>query len=201
MQEHKKEGQERQATVAEVAQPVTRVRPAHILSLLLAIAITAAVFAFREELARFAAYGYLGVFVVTLVGNATVILPVPGLVAVYAGGAALNPWIVGLVAGVAQALGELTGYLAGYGGGAALESRPNYLRVRGWMERRGFLTIIVLALIPNPLFDIAGITAGALRMPLHQFLLACWIGKTLKALAVALLGLFSAQWLGTLLQK
>ncbi len=171
------------------------------LSLLLAVGITAAVFAFGRQLARFATYGYLGVFLITLVGNATIILPVPGLLAVYAGGAVLNPFMVSLVAGVGQSLGELTGYLAGYGGGGVIENRAYYAKVQGWMQRRGFVTIVVLAAIPNPVFDVAGICAGALHMPVSKFLLACWLGKTAKALAVALLGLASVRWLGPLLQS
>jgi uncharacterized membrane protein YdjX (TVP38/TMEM64 family) len=171
----------------------------HALSLALAVGITVAIIAFRQQLARFAAYGYLGIFVITLVGNATVILPVPGLVAVFAGGTALNPWLVGLVAGVAQPIGELTGYLAGYGGGGVVENRAGYQRLHQWMERHGFLTIFVLAAIPNPVFDVAGIMAGALHMPVWQFLLACFLGKTVKSLAVAWLGSQSVQWLAPLL--
>jgi len=171
-----------------------------VFSLLLAVAITAAIIAFRDDLARFAAYGYIGVFIVSLVGNATVILPVPSLLAVFAGGTAFNPVITGLVAGVAEPLGELTGYLAGYGGGAVIEHRRYYDRLHQWMERRGFITILVLSTIPNPLFDVAGITAGALRMPVWQFLLACWLGKTIKALAIAWLGSQSVQWAAPLLR-
>ncbi len=175
--------------------------PLRVLALLGAVAVTAAIFVFRHELTRFAAYGYLGIFVINLVGNATVLLPVPGLLATAAGGAAF-PWIgVGLVSGVAQSLGELTGYMAGYGGGAVIENRAYYARVRGWMKKRGLVTIVVLAAIPNPVFDVAGICAGALRMPVWQFFLACWLGKTLKSLAVALFGFLSAQWLAPLLQR
>jgi len=173
----------------------------HVLALLVALAVTGAVITFRDELARFAAYGYLGIFVVSLVGNATVIVPVPSLVAVFAGGTAFNPVITGLVAGAAEPLGELTGYLAGYGGGAVIEKRRYYETLRGWMQRNGFITILVLAAIPNPLFDLAGITAGMLHMPVWKFLLACWLGKTIKALAIAWLGSQSVRWLNPLLQS
>jgi membrane protein YqaA with SNARE-associated domain len=169
-----------------------------LLAIPIAVAITAAIILFREDLARFANYGYLGVFVVSVLGNATVILPVPSLLAVFAGGTAFNPIIVGLVAGMAEPLGELTGYLAGFGGGAILENRKYYSTLRRFMERRGFLTIAVLAAIPNPLFDLAGITAGALHMPVWQFLIACWLGKTGKALLVAWLGAQSVGWLAPL---
>ncbi len=187
---------------AEAERAVTKgpILP-RVLALVVSIALTAAIIIFREQVARFSTYGYAGVFVISLVGNATVFLPVPSLVAIFAGGTALNPIITGLVAGVAEPLGEITGYLAGYGGSAVIENRARYERMRDWMRRHGVVTIFVLSALPNPLFDLAGITAGALRMPVWQFLLACWLGKTTKALAVAWLGSQSMQWLGPLLQR
>jgi len=50
--------------------------------------------------------------------------------------------------------------------------------------------LLVLSAIPNPLFDLAGMAAGMLRYPVSKFLLACWIGKTFKALVIAYLGSF-----------
>jgi len=157
-------------------------------ALLFSVLITVAVFALGDRLADLQALGYLGVFVIGVLGNATIILPVPGLAVVFAGGGVLNPLLVGLVAGVGEPLGELTGYLAGYGGSAVVEDAERYERVRRWMERRGFLTLLVLAAVPNPLFDVAGMAAGMLRYPIAKFLLACWLGKTLKAVLIAYLG-------------
>jgi uncharacterized membrane protein YdjX (TVP38/TMEM64 family) len=71
--------------------------------------------------------------------------------------------------------------------------------MRRWMERRGFLTVLVLSAIPNPLFDLAGITAGALHYPVGRFLLACWIGKTAKSLVLAYLGSYSVGFIEPLL--
>jgi len=51
--------------------------------------------------------------------------------------------------------------------------------------------LLVLSAFPNPLFDLAGITAGMMRVPVSRFLLACWIGKTIKSLAIAYLGSLS----------
>jgi membrane protein YqaA with SNARE-associated domain len=175
---------ERECTVSRVWQ---RYR-SHLVALVVSLAITALIVAFRHELAGLAGYGYVGVFFISLLGNATVILPVPSLAVVFAGGGVLNPLIVGLVAGLGEPLGELTGYMAGYGGSAVVEDRERFKRVQEWMTRRGFLTILVLAAIPNPLFDLAGISSGMLHYPVTRFLLACWIGKTAKALAIAYLG-------------
>src|SRR5438094_487678 len=66
--------------------------------------------------------GYLGIFLVTLLATGAIILPVPYLGLIVNAGASpyLNPLLVALIAGVAAALGELTGYLVGYTGRALL---------------------------------------------------------------------------------
>ena len=175
-------------------------RGSQILSLAFAVGITAGIIVYRAPLQAWvarSAYGYLGVFLISLIGNATVILPVPSFAVVLAGGAVMNPVLVGLVAGVGEPLGELTGYLAGYGGRAVIEDRARYERISYWMRRRGFLTLLILSAIPNPFFDIAGITAGMLRFPVLKFLLACWLGKTAKALVLAHLGYLSLDWISS----
>ena len=45
------------------------------------------------------------------------------------------------------------------------------------MERYGFLTILLFASIPNPLFDLAGIMSGHFRIPFKTFFSATIIGK------------------------
>ena len=164
-------------------------------AVVLALAITLAIVLFRDELARFERYGYPGVFLISLLGNATVILPAPSLAVVFGMGGVLNPFFVGLVAGVGEALGELTGYLAGYGGQAVVKDWGMYERLERWMQRNGSATILTLSAIPNPVFDLAGIAAGALRFPLERFLLSCWVGKTIKTTLFAYVG---AQFINTL---
>jgi len=159
-----------------------------LIAVVLAVVITLAIAAFRDELARFEQYGYLGIFLTSLLGNATVILPAPSLAVVFSMGGVLNPLLVGLVAGVGEALGELTGYMAGYGGRVVIEDWQMYERLEGWMRRNGTVTILVLSAFPNPIFDLAGIAAGALRFPLVRFLLSCWVGKTIKTITFAFVG-------------
>jgi uncharacterized membrane protein YdjX (TVP38/TMEM64 family) len=99
--------------------------------------------------------------------------------------------LVGLAAGVGEALGELTGYAAGFGGRAVIEDQRAYERLVAWMQRRGGITVFVLSVIPNPFFDLAGIAAGTLRYPLWRFLFFCWMGKTIKTALVAWSGALS----------
>jgi membrane protein YqaA with SNARE-associated domain len=165
--------------------------------LLLALGITVLIFAYRKQVAQFSTYGYLGLFLISVIGNATVLLPVPSLAATFITGGIFNPWLVGIVSGAGMAIGELSGYLAGYGGAAIIEAkdRSRYERLVSWMQRYGAITIFVLSVIPNPIFDLAGIAAGALHFPLWQFLLICFLGKTIKGIALAFAGAQSIQWL------
>ena len=163
-------------------------KPFRFLIIALVLAISVAIFGFREQFAELAAVGYPGIFLVSLLGNATVVLLAPSLALVFAMGSALPPLLVGLVAGVGEALGELTGYALGYGGQAVIENEAAYGRLVAWMERRGGITVFVLSVIPNPFFDLAGIAAGSLRYPVWRFLLFCWMGKTIKTTLVAWAG-------------
>jgi membrane protein YqaA with SNARE-associated domain len=56
------------------------------------------------------------------------------------------------------------------------------------MARYGFLTLLVLSAIPNPFFEFAGITAGAVRMNFWRFLLAVGIGKTIRVILLVIIG-------------
>jgi membrane protein YqaA with SNARE-associated domain len=177
----------------------TRTRLLRLLALLLVVAATVAGFLWHDRLSRFVAYGYPGIFIISLVANATVILPAPSLALVFALGGVLDPLLVGLAAGLGEALGELTGYLAGYSGRAVIENREIYNRLHGWMKQYGLATIFVLSVFPNPFFDLAGIAAGVLRFPIGYFLLSCWLGKTLKTTVFALVGAHSFFLLGRFL--
>jgi membrane protein YqaA with SNARE-associated domain len=42
------------------------------------------------------------------------------------------------------------------------------------------LTIFLLAAIPNPIFDVGGIIAGALQMKGWKFLVAAALGKSIR---------------------
>ncbi len=165
-----------------------------------------AFFYFQVEVSRLKDYGYVGVFIVSFIGAASMILPTPALASVVGGGAILNSYLgiptfvwVGIVAGLAEALGEFTGYAAGYGGRIVIQQRPEYKRVQGWMERHGVITMFVMSVIPNPLFDVAGAVAGVVRMPLGRFFLAVLAGKIIKDMYMAAVGDFGIGILGRLL--
>ena len=178
-----------------------RLRMLRIASLLLVIGLSVFLFSIRDQASELAAYGYPGIFLLSVLTNATLILPMPGVALTFAAGAIFHPLAVGLAAGLGATLGELTGYLAGFSGQGVLERAPLYKRLEGWTERHGGWAILVLAIVPNPVFDLAGAAAGALRMPLRQFLVWAAIGKTIKMLIFAYAGATSAVWILDLLGR
>jgi membrane protein YqaA with SNARE-associated domain len=167
----------------------------------MALAITVTLVLFRDHLVQFASLGYAGLFLIGLLGSATVIFPMPGLALAFGAGSSLNPWLVGLAFGSGAALGEMTGYLAGYGGSAILSDQFFMGRVVTLMRRWGAWMVFALALVPNPAFDIVGVAAGAMRIPVWQFLTAAWAGNVLKATLVALAGAGTVTLLAPLVQQ
>lgn len=55
------------------------------------------------------------------------------------------------------------------------------------MEKYGFWTILACASIPNPLFDLAGITSGHFRIPFKTFFSATFIGKAIIKVHIQML--------------
>jgi membrane protein YqaA with SNARE-associated domain len=154
-----------------------------------------AFFYFSANIADLRSYGYAGLFLINVIGAASIFLPSPAAASVIGGGALLQPFLgvptfvwVGLVAGLGEAIGEFSGYAAGYGGRVVVEKQKAYKRISGWMKRNGTLTIFAMSSFPNPLFDLVGITAGAVRMPMRNFFLAVFCGKTIKNMWLAGLG-------------
>ncbi len=166
-------------------KPEVRQRIVSILALVFVIALSILLFVFRSRIHELEALGYPGIFLVSLLSNASLILPVPGVLFTSAMGAIFNPFWVAIAAGVGSALGELSGYLAGYSGQKVVTRTQLHEQLENWMRRYGDVTVLVLAIVPNPLFDVAGILAGGLKMPLWRFLLWCWLGKTIKMLLFA----------------
>lgn len=174
------------------AKPKTswKIQVARIGAIIFVIALTVILFLNRSKVQQLGALGYPGIFLVSILANATIILPVPGILITSAMGAIFNPFWVAVAAGTGAALGELTGYLAGFGGQGIIENRKWYDRFERWMKKYGDITIFVLAIIPNPLFDVAGLTAGALRMPLWRYLIWVTLGKIIKMMIFAYFGAY-----------
>ncbi|MPZ13721.1 MAG: DedA family protein [Chloroflexi bacterium] len=133
-------------------------------------------------------YGYLGVFLITLVATAAMIAPVPYLAAIIIAGSFLNPIGVAAAGGAAAVLGELVGYAAGYGGRALIPKNRWVRQVQRAMARFGVPVMFLASLIPNPFFDVVGVIAGATRVPVWMFIVCVGTGKGLRFFLLATVG-------------
>ena len=146
---------------------------------------------------KFAWLAYLSVFGTTLLGSLTIIAPVPIAAAIMITVATRwNPILVAFFASIGGTLGELSGYYAGYVGtkiatGEYIEEYNRitaWMRITGWMNRHGFWAIAFLAFQPILPVDVAGLIAGASKMPLRKFLPSLWMGKFPKFIILCYLG-------------
>jgi uncharacterized membrane protein YdjX (TVP38/TMEM64 family) len=167
------------------ANSKTRLKIIRILVLLFVIGLSAFLFLIREQISHLQGYGYAGIFLMSILANATIIVPLPGIFLTSAMGAVFHPFWVAVAAGLGAALGELSGYMAGFSGQGIIERTRWSDQLESWMRRYGNITILVLSFIPNPLVDMAGMTAGALKLPVHRFLIWSAIGKILKMMMFA----------------
>jgi membrane protein YqaA with SNARE-associated domain len=166
-----------------------------IFALIAVIGLSIYIFSIRAQAEKISAYGYPGIFIISILANATILLPAPGIAVVFAMGSVFNPFYVGIVAGAGAAIGEISGYVAGFSGQGVIENIKLYNRINNWMRSYGAFTILILAALPNPFFDLAGMAAGALKMPIQKFIFWCVIGKIIKMLFFAYTGAYSINWL------
>jgi len=171
-----------------------------ILTVVFVVAITVGIYLVYgrhpERLAELKSYVYWGAFLISVIGNATIILPGAVLlilsqigIYLYSDTGSVGPIVVGLVGGAGAAIGEITGYLVGYSGRGVAERSQIYRRLVGWVKRWGAPAIFVFSVVPL-VFDLVGIAAGILRVPFWKFLLACWLGRTLLYVIIVL----AAAW-------
>ena len=171
-------------------------------ALIVTIALGVAFIAYWENISRAQNYGYLGVFIINIFAGAVVVVPVPGIIVVFALGSKLNPVLVGAAAGLGEAIGGLTIYLAGYGGHRAIKSinsRITY-KFEDWIQRRGSVAIFLMSAVINPLYYPFIAVAGMMRFGLLKFFFLSWAGKTVKGICIAYLGYFGLgsllNWIG-----
>jgi membrane protein DedA with SNARE-associated domain len=176
-----------------------------ILGSVLTVLMVAAIIYFNDKLREMQQWGYIGAFIISILGGATVIVPVPMLPVVFAlGGAMGNLWqvaLMGLSAAAGEVIGGLTIYMTGQGAGRAMSISKNtriqraYERMLDFIGRRGAIALFLVTFIVNPFFYPAAFACGALRMGLKKFIPVVIIGKTIKCMTVVYAGYFGLKGL------
>lgn len=145
-------------------------------------------FLYRHKMKHLQKYGYLGIFMVSAIGNVAIMSPSAPLVAA-AGGSLYNPFVVGALAALGAVTGQLLSYTIGSAaGGMSITDSYWYRTAHKHMETNGFLTVFLLACFPNPVIDAGGILSGATKYPMWKFLIASFFGKWVKYTVFAAVG-------------
>ena len=173
-----------------------------IIGVILTLLMAAAVVYYGESLRALKGFGYVGAFIISVLGGATIIIPVPMLAVVFALGNVMeHTWLVGISAALGELVGALTIYMTGHGAGRALDSDKHgkiqsaYERLLGIMEKRGPLTLFVVASVVNPFFYPAALAAGALRFGLMKYIFIVLAGKLIKCMTVVYAGYWGLKGL------
>jgi len=183
-----------------------------ILSVGLTFTLAVLVIVYWQSFQDMAGYSYLGMFAISIIGGATVIIPVPSLALQFTMGAVLHPAIVGAVAGLGTGIGGTLIYLFGRSGRKlffnadfSMQKYDNFItrlfsRLKGWTQRRGSLTVFFMSAALNPVFFPMAFAMGASRFKMWRFFVMCWAGNTVKSMIIAYLGYFGLgsilRWLG-----
>lgn len=161
-----------------------------LIGLLMAVVFSLPYILFSDQIREMAVVGYVGLFLACAVSNVSILIPSSATIIVLAAANTLNPWLSILCGGLGTALGEQSSYICGMIGTIGLDAAAHRNRqVLDALRKHAFLTVFVFALVPLPVFDIAGIAAGANRMYWGKYTLAAALGKILKFL-FAFVGIF-----------
>lgn len=147
-------------------------------------------------------YGLVGIFLVAIAVNATVLFPLPifDLAIFFLSAAATDPtmpFFIGLATGAGAAIGELSGYFVGLIGIKAVEQMTgkNFARLdqlKEILKRRGALFVYLGAVIPFP-FDLVSISAGLIKFNLPVFFMAALLGKITRFVIFSYAGYYGIQ--------
>lgn len=145
-------------------------------------------------------FGYLGVFLSSLIGAVTIIFPLPYTLVIYVMGGLLNPFFIAVAGGLGSAIGELSGYILGYYGRAMVSKERQ--RKMGYMmkifDHYGPLAIFLFALTPLP-DDLLFIPLGIMRYKFVKAFIPCFLGKLLMSYILAYSGQRSIEFIRNLL--
>lgn len=144
--------------------------------------------------------GYLGAFLVSFIGAATIIIvvPYPAFIFILAN-LGLNPILLAVLSGFAAALSEIVSYLLGFAGGRIIDKYYSlkFSRLNNVISSHPRFTPFILflfGLTPLP-DDLLFIPLGLIRYNFIKAFIPNFLGRVVMLLGVAYLGRFSLNYL------
>jgi len=141
-------------------------------------------------------YGYLGIFLISLLGAMSIFVPIPYTIVIFilGGVPSFEPLWIAVAAGAGAAIGEFSGYLIGMGGRKVIsdkyKKRMEFLTKL--FKKNGPIAIFVFALTPLP-DDLLFIPLGVMRYSLLRAFIPALLGKFFSNLIIAYSGRLSLE--------
>lgn len=182
-------------------------------AVLVVIALAILVIRNWHDIKQITAYGLSGGFIMSIVGGATVPVPIPVTAVYFALAGVIKPWfgpdilgpaMLGLACGAGEALGGLSTYATGAAASSLPKLEKAYTsgrlgRAHSWllgqMERRGVWALFAVSAVINPFFYPVALSAGITRFGARRFFLICFAGKIVKCSMIAFAGYFGMRGL------
>jgi membrane protein YqaA with SNARE-associated domain len=158
------------------------------------IALNIAVYLAPIDYRGLTTFAYAGAFLVCLIANAVVAIPIPYIpVIAHIGATAQSPALVVVLGALGSVIGESVAYVVGRAEQGLVSEHPLYKRLHRLAERKWLAGMVLFGLaVPlNPLFDVAGLAAGAMGMRYRVFFIAVFTARVVRLALIV--------WLGVLL--
>jgi uncharacterized membrane protein YdjX (TVP38/TMEM64 family) len=171
-----------------------------IFCVVITVLMCVAIIIYKDQVQELQQYGYFGAFFISILGGATVIVPVPMLAIVVALGAVMPmPWLVAIAAALGELVGAITIYYTGRSAGHALSQsktgwiQKTYDKVMSFVKKRAAVTLFIVTSIINPFFYPAAFAAGAMRFKIRNYILVVLVGKMIKSFTIVYAGYFGLK--------
>jgi membrane protein YqaA with SNARE-associated domain len=158
------------------------------------IGLNVAVYFAPIDYAGLTSFAYVGALLVSFFANALVAVPIPYIpIIAHIGATADSAAIVVALAALGSVLGESVAFFIGRAEQGLVSEHPMYRRLHRIAERKWLAGLVLFALAAplNPLFDVAGLAAGAMGMRYRVFFVAVFAARILRFALIV--------WLGVLL--
>ena len=139
-------------------------------------------------------FGIAGIFLVSFIGTATVLVPIPYTVVILLVSASsiMNPWVIVMFATAGSAVGETTGYLIGYSAknivGEKKQAKLDSMLMVLQKHRNIWpVLVFIFALTPLP-DDLLFIPLGLAHFSFKRVFVPMIIGKTIMLTLLVFLG-------------
>ena len=157
-----------------------------IATLVFVIALSVTLFILRDRIKELEEFGYPGIFLFSLLANATLILPMPGVIVHLGDGRGLQPLLGGHRRRQRRGPGRIFRLPGGLQRAESGRTHPDLRRLEDWMKKYGgWSPSWCWDLSPTRSSTSPGVIAGTLKMPPAKFFFWCWLGKVLKMMLFA----------------